>query len=432
MADAEYLSVMQKAILEKMMKDSKQRAIALTLVGEDDFNGVNKTAFCAIRDLHMDGQKIDDVLLTAKLGEGYELYVAELSNTSRPCDIETYCCGLRSGNRLRALKEKGTALAYADTLDEAERIVSEINDEMTERITTCHVDSVDAMNNFFARINEEKPRSFITWGLDALDEALYTDPGDFVVLGGYPSAGKTALACQLAMHQAERYRVGFFSLETGEDKLVDRMMSNLSGVELCKIKTQKGLTRADWLNLSKAGELYARLQMHIYSASGMTAQEIFSEALARRLQIVYVDYLQLIRTTGRGGNRYEEVTKISADLHTLAQKHRITVVALAQLSRPEKKNGLSVAPTMQSFKESGQIEQDADVGLLIYNKDEKDYRSPRVLKIAKNKEGTRASFEFDFDGSRQRFHEVFPERPYKPRPNNKKPGYHNDEEQMTI
>ena len=148
-------------------------------------------------------------------------------------------------------------------------------------------------------------------------------------------------------------------------------------------------------------------------------QDIKAEALANRLQIVYIDYLQLLHH--KGYTRYDKVTDISQELHTMAQDHGIMVVALSQLSRPEKKGDKFVPPGMQSFKESGQIEQDVDVGLILYNKEPNNYRSNRILKIAKNKEGVRANLELEFEGGIMRFTEVMPESPPKPRRKRKAP-----------
>ena len=131
----------------------------------------------------------------------------------------------------------------------------------------------------------------------------------------------------------------------------------------------------------------------------MTVRDIQAVALNKRYQVILVDYLQLVTDNGKG--RYEQVTNISQGLHTLAQANGITVIALAQLRRPEKENGKPKPPTMADFRESGQIEQDADIAMLLWPSDPNDNRSRRVLKIGKNKEGERLKLELDFDGATQ-------------------------------
>ena len=114
-----------------------------------------------------------------------------------------------------------------------------------------------------------------------------------------------------------------------------------------------------------------------------------------------MDYLQIVRGIGR--DRYEIVTNISQDLHRLAQDYQIIVIALAQLTRPESIKGKMQRPTMASFRESGQIEQDADVAMLLYLSDPDNYKSDRELKVAKNKEGAKTKINLAFDGTVQRF-----------------------------
>ena len=132
----------------------------------------------------------------------------------------------------------------------------------------------------------------------------------------------------------------------------------------------------------------------------MTVRDIRALCLSRRYQVIFVDYLQLIAGSGKQ-SRYEQVTQISQELHSLGRANGVTIIALAQLKRPEKEKGKPIPPSMADFRESGQIEQDADCALLVYPSDPNDYRSDRVLYIAKNKEGTRAKYELEFDGAVQ-------------------------------
>ena len=175
-------------------------------------------------------------------------------------------------------------------------------------------------------------------------------------------------------------------------------MSHLSQVPLTKIK-RRDLNDADWDALATCASKLAKLQFDCIDAGGMTVRDIQAVALNKRYQVIMVDYLQLVVDKGRG--RYEQVTNISQGLHTLARSNGITVIALAQLRRPEKENGKPKPPTMSDFRESGQIEQDADIAMLLWPSDPNDNRSRRVLKISKNKEGDRIKLELDFDGATQ-------------------------------
>ena len=175
-------------------------------------------------------------------------------------------------------------------------------------------------------------------------------------------------------------------------------MSNLSKVPLAKIK-RRDLNDADYQALADAATVLSERHLDCIDAGGMTVRDIQAVALNKRYQVVLVDCLQLVVDASK--NRYEQVTNISQGLHTMARSNNMAVIALAQLRRPEKENGKPKPPTMADFRESGQIEQDADIALLLWPADPNDNHSGRVLKVGKNKEGERLKIDLDFDGATQ-------------------------------
>jgi replicative DNA helicase len=274
---------------------------------------------------------------------------------------------------------------------------------------------------------------YLDWGIDYLTEVLDSELGDFVVIGGYPSAGKTLLSLQCARRIAEQHRVGYFSFETGSRKLTQRLLTAASGVPLRRMK-HNDLANSDYTALSKGIETLYALPFSIVEAAGMTVSEIQAVTLAERFKVIFVDYLQLVNQSG--SSRYEKVTEISQQLHRLAQEHGVLVVALAQLSRPEKasKDSKPTPPGMSSLRESGQIEQDADAIALLYPENPNDRKSLRVLKIAKNKEGEPVNpCKLELRGEVQLFEEQFTERP---RPaydsSKKKPGRDDGQESLPL
>ena len=410
----------EHAIIATLLNKPRLIGQAMASLDPEDFTGLRKPIFDAICRLYSTGKAVDTVVLTAQLGEEYRDYVYDIAKfPGNHAALEVYCESLRDGHRLEEAKEAATSVLYARSIAEASETIEKMAGLMSGRKRMRRLSAFDAASDFLDRLSDKRKKEFIQWGIDGLDINTYTELGDFVALGGYPSAGKTALACQIALEQAKRYRVGFFSLETKEDKLVDRMMAQLSGVELRKIKLREDLSQTEERALVRAAEVLSTRLIDNYHSPGATVQDIKAEALANRLQIVYIDYLQLLHH--KGSTRYDKVTDISQELHTMAQDHGIMVVALSQLSRPEKKGDKFVPPGMQSFKESGQIEQDVDVGLILYNKEPNNYRSNRILKIAKNKEGVRANLELEFEGGIMRFTEATPESPPKPRRKRKAP-----------
>ena len=149
---------------------------------------------------------------------------------------------------------------------------------------------------------------------------------------------------------------------------------------------------------------FSALQLDIINAAGMSVQDIQAVSLNKRYQVVFVDYLQLLAAPGKG--LYEQVTNISKGLHVMGRQHGIAVFALAQLSRPEKSGAKPAPPNLSSFRESGQIEQDADAAMLLYPSDPKDNRSHRILNLAKNKEGESCRLYMEFDGAIQSMREI--------------------------
>ena len=189
--------------------------------------------------------------------------------------------------------------------------------------------------------------------------------GDFIVLGGYPSAGKTAFSLQLAWNQAKDHRVGYFSLETKPEKIIDRTVASVCGVDFGRIKGH-ALTQEDWDACAARSKAYTTRKLEVIKAGSLSVTDIQALALAGQYEIIYVDYLQLVEPEDRRRSETEIVAQISKDLHTMAQTTGITVCALSQLSRPEKSGREEKAPGLHSLRQSGQIEQDADGVMLLY------------------------------------------------------------------
>lgn len=360
--------------------------------------------FEAIYRLYISGAPIDEITLLDEAGEKYAPAINEMRNYVTH-DLEHYCDMLQVHSKLAAAQNTGLAIATAERLDELNPLLDELNGLMVSHRGSAIVSAGDAATRFVARMTDEPPE-YLHWGHEALDEQLHIKPGKFVVIGGYPSAGKTALSLQFAVPFSQKYRVGYFSLETDDESIADRLVSHMAKIPLRTI-LRRQLSEEEFRAVAGAAAQMRGMRLDTINAAGMTVRDIQAIALSRRYQVIFVDYLQLIRADG-GKSRVDQVTSISMDLHTLAQRHGITVIALAQLSRPEKtggkeRDGQYKPPTMASLRESGQIEQDADAIMLLYHANPNDNKSNRILKVAKNKEGERPTVELAFDGARQTF-----------------------------
>ena len=250
----------------------------------------------------------------------------------------------------------------------------------------------DVLNDYVLHM-DEKP-VYIKTGIERLDEALHISPGDFIIIGGRPSAGKTALSLQIAASMAKQnYTVYYFSLETSKRKLGARLMANQI---YCPLDTVKN--KAVSLNEIDGQAKNMKMPLYIRSAAGKNVAWMKAQALRKKAQVIFVDYLQLIHETG-AKDRYAAITAISIALHELAQTTGIVVVALAQLNRNPSKPGAT--PTNSDLRESGQIEQDADAIILLSGDNPDKY----LFRLSKNKEGEIGDLPITFNKQIQRFQE---------------------------
>ncbi len=245
----------------------------------------------------------------------------------------------------------------------------------------------ELVDNYIRRLDEKA--EYIPTGVPVVDRYLNLSPGNLFIIGGRPSAGKTALSLQMACEQARKgYKVCYFSLETDPDTLTARIIANRLAVPLADVKA-KAVPQSD---LDDLAELH-KLPLFIRSASGKGVGWVKAQAQRMKAQVIFIDYLQLLAAS-KAKDRYQQITSISISLHELAQTTGILVVALAQLNR----NAAHASPSTADLKESGQLEQDADA-ILLLSADKEQYQAI----LAKNKEGRVGEVPLTFDKARQRF-----------------------------
>lgn len=366
--------------------------------GEKDYQGPNLTIYKAIRKLFLAGSPVDVVSVAGLLGPDYRSYLAQLMDvTPSSANIDTYISLCREQAKISKIRELAQQLAEQDNLQKMRKILDEVNGMTVDRPKLKITTMADGLRSFLDRHTREA--KYLTWPVRELDDVLYTELGDLVIIGGYPSSGKSAWALQCAWHWAKDYKVGFFSLETSSEKLFDRQMSSVAGLTMDEIK-RNDIQQAGWDKVcGMTAEITAR-NLELVPAAGMTPADVRVVTMMRGYQIIFVDYLQLLQ--GPGENRTSQVTAISIALHTLAQSMGVTVVALSQLARqnPQQKNQ---APDMSALRESGQIEQDADLIMMLSLSDKDKPSGDRDLRIRKNKEGICPSIRLAFDGKHQTF-----------------------------
>lgn len=388
----------EQSVIGAIMMDSKKAMplAALRLSHEDFFVEEYRSIFTVCEELFKSGKVIDAVTVISKLSPEYRKIVVEAANcTPSISNVNEYI------NAVRERSEKNTAIAAASNalinikeetpIDECRQLSAEIPKSFNERSESKSVSAVQGFMDFCDR--QEHPRNHISSGFSLLDKFVYMDAGDYVIIGGRPSAGKTAFTLQMMLHIAKNHKVGYFSLETKPAKIFERLIANYAFVSFGKIMTNS-LNDSDWVNVTSSYDGFEKLNFDVIPAAGWTVDKVKSESIVKGYDVIFVDYLTLLHAKGK--DRIEKAANISSDLHTLAQSENVMVVALSQLNREGKSS-----PDMTSLRESGQIEQDAD-SIMLLNYDP-DTPEERELIIAKNKEGKVGKIQFMFDGDLQRF-----------------------------
>lgn len=382
-----------------LMNPERINEIALLLTHLDFITPAYRKIYEAMEALNRSGKAIDAVTLLAKLGEEYKvILVSACESAPRISHLKEYAEIVKeTARRKRGLDETAellNALADGEELGECQEralAVSKALDDQTERNS---VDAAEGFYRFYA--GKMKPKTYLKTGFARLDRYLYLDSGDYLIVGGRPSAGKTAFTLQMMLQMARDHKVLYFSLETSAEKIFDRLVSSYTQTKMTEIKRQE---IRDWERIAKEAERFGELKFQVVEAAGYTVAQVRAKAIQFGAEVIFIDYLSLLR--GEGKSLYERVTNISMELHTLAQREKIAVIALSQLSRAGKGE-----PDMTSLRESGQIEQDADAILLLHAPDLEGRPEERELHIVKNKEGSTGVLLLRFYGEYQKFLEV--------------------------
>ena len=406
----------QYSVLGAALLDEKTAIRVVTETAEEDYSGPAKTVYKTIRSLFVKGKPLDPVSVGSMLGSEYRGLLVQLMDMSPTA--------ANVGHHIRICKEQAQVLAIrsiadqmlqAETADEMRKLLETANSRMVARQSRKAMNMSEALKSFMERHTRQV--RYLSWPIREFNEHLYSEPGDFIIFGAEPSVGKTAFALQCAWHWAKDLLVGFFSFETSSEKLFDRKMASLAGLQMQSIKNNS-ITQAEWDRVCQATEEITSRSLELVPAAGMTVADIRAKIIESGYQLIVVDYLQLISASGH--NRYEKVTNISIELHNMAQSLGVTVVALSQLSRSNDDGN----PKNSDLRESGQLEQDADILLMLKLEKQTEPSGPRKAIVTKNKEGELFMMLMDFDGRHQTFSKsqtsankaMFAKRPPKPTP----------------
>ena len=357
-----------------------------------------KEIFIKARELHDEG-KIDKIVLQHKTPEYRRLITEIVDVTPTAANYREYIEVIIEEHKLYVAEQYREELKDILNDNDGDKLRNKTAELMSILEGSSKVKAPEGVGELFMSFADEIDRQaeYIRFGFKSLDEKLYAEKGDYVVIGARPSVGKTAVALNMAHEISKKYKTIFYSLETSRNKLAARYFSNVLDIDFGKIKNRI-LSDEEKAKLVPAFAGVASRKLYFEEASGWTAQEICSSAIREGAEVIFVDYLGLV--SGEGKTDYERVSAISKYFHIFAQKHKVMVVLLSQLNR---EGASKDKPDLINLRDSGQIEQDADIIMLLHKPKEDD--NMRELIIAKNKEGEVGAVPLDFEGSRQRFFE---------------------------
>lgn len=400
----------QNCLLGAALIDPELVPRVVSELAPEDFAGNGLLIYKAMADLFHQSRSngdVDAVAVAHYLGDTREArtLVAQFMGCSPNfSEIDRYIAITRQRAKLSRLRSLGAELSSALDLEDAIGTADAITSQLVERSGLKGYEPAELLTSFKSRHRTANER--FEWKLQAIGDYVRVRKGHFIILGAEPSGGKTAFALEQMWALSAKKRVLFISLETDEETIFDRLVSTLTGIDMDSLMDGK-LTAEQLKQVDEIHDLISQRTFKILPAAGLSVAGIKAAAIGYRADIVIIDYMQIIRQPGNKQNRYEAITEISMDLHILAQSTKLIIIALSQVTnRDPKASGTPLG--IHSARESGQIECDADVILMLDKFVEKALRESgckanRILRIVKNKTGRCANIPLYFNGRNQTF-----------------------------
>lgn len=421
----------EKSILGSILIEPELSIQVIELMNEEDFyDEKNKIIFRAIKAITFRDEKIDETILASELKNQAVIdvvsldYIAELVDyVPSSANIDSYIDIVKDAAVKRSLisiacdiENKGYDgdISSANYIDYAEKKIFEIsqrrktkNFEDIKDVVSRVVEATEANKNLDSNIT-----GLYTGFIELDNYTLGFHPQELIILAARPAMGKSAMAMNLALNVAKKNEgasVAIFTLEMSSDQLVSRMLSSESQINSKSIRSGK-LNSTEWRLFNAAAENIKSLNIKFEDDSSVTISDIRAKCRRMKseggLDLVVIDYLQLIVGENNKASRQEEVANISRNLKQMARELNVCVIALAQLSRKVEERE-DKKPIMADLRESGSIEQDADIIMFLYR--EEYYKKAESLDplskliIAKNRHGNIGDIGLIFEGNYSRF-----------------------------
>ena len=425
----------EKALLGSIMLKPDVFHDIVDIISDESFYAEqHRKIFRAMMDLYNKSQPIDLLSMSSRLKERKDLkniggssYLSEIvEGVPSSANVKHYADMVHKKSVLRNIigaADYVAELSYNEVL-ELEQLIDEVEKKIlaatnvgsAQKFVQIKTTLDEAWERFESLQNSdgEKIRGVRT-GFDSLDNKLAgLQKADLIILAARPSVGKTSLALDIARQTAIRYntKVGVFSLEMSSQQLVDRMLSAQARVDSWKLRTGRLSTDEDFSNIQQALADLSKASIYIDDNSGNTVLTMRSVARKMKkehgLDLVIVDYLQLIHPTKNYDSMVNQVTEISRALKGLARELNVPVLALSQLSRAVEARG--GRPRLSDLRDSGSIEQDADVVMFIHredkNKDESEKTNIAEILIEKHRNGPTGKIDLYFNEKKTSFEDI--------------------------
>ena len=421
----------EQSVLGSILLDKDAMiSVSETLIPEDFYKEAHKVIYECMLKLYNSQSEIDLITLAEELRDQGYLddiggipYITSLSTiVPTTSNIKYYVNIVKEKSVVRQLISAAndiinlgydSSAKIEDVLENAEKKIFDISQERTtndfKQINQVLRDTYDMIEKLYTEKNEV---TGLTTGFRDLNKKINGfQKSDLLLVAARPAMGKTAFALNLVQNAALKgdASVAVFSLEMSKEQLVQRMLSSQSNVELKKIKTGK-LNANDWPRIIEAMAVLSEAKIHIDDTPGIKISELRSKCrklkIEKGLDLVLIDYLQLMEGEGNNESRQQEIAKISRSLKILAKELDCPVVALSQLSRaPEQR--ADHRPMLSDLRESGSIEQDADIVMFLYrdeyyNPDTESKNIGEVI-VSKNRHGETGTIELVWFGEVQKF-----------------------------
>ena len=431
-----------------MLSNQYWDGIAERVIAEDFYTFAHKAIFQTMEELMRNQTPIDLITLDQALkakgisdSVGGFAYLADLSNnTPNAINILAYAEIVREKAILRELIAVGNRIAensYSPkgkdikmVLDEAEREVFAIAEKRSSSTegpqnVISVLESTIARIDTLSKLENHSGVTGVTTGFVDLDKKTAgLQPSDLIIVAARPSMGKTTFAMNLCENaaMASDKPVLVFSLEMPAEQIMMRMIASLARVDQTKIRTGQNLDETEWSKIASVfGMFKQKNNLYIDDSSGLTPTELRSRA--RRvyrenggLSMIMVDYLQLMRVPGFSDNRTLEIAEISRSLKALAKELEVPVIALSQLNRTLEQRA-DKRPVNSDLRESGSIEQDADLIMFIYRdevyNDNSEDKGVAEIIIGKQRNGPIGRVRLAFNGQFSRFDNLAEQREYR-------------------